>query len=83
MVSVSLSREAEIWVDELRARWKMKSFSKALDTVVLQHKVITPEIRRQEALARLREAAAMLHADFGVEQEALVVWVSEVSGGVK
>jgi len=83
MVSVSLSREAENWVDECRARWKLKSFSKALDRIVIQSMVAAPAHRRQEALTKLRESAAILHGDFEVEQDALIVWVSEVSGGVK
>ena len=73
--SVSLSKEAIHWVET-----NGSNFSKTLDKVILQHRDVYSDIKKQEALDQLRAAAVFLAQNANIKPDAIVAWVRDVVG---
>lgn len=58
-----------------------KNESSKLDNLILEHRGLSPQIRKQEALEQLRQAASKLALEHEIEQEAIVSYVMAATGG--
>ena len=74
--SYNLSVEALAFLETLGG----KNASVALDRLIKDYKDLSPELRRQNALNKLREGAASLY-DLDTPQEAILAWVKQATGG--
>ena len=73
----NLSMAALSYLESLPA----KNLSAALDNLILEHRGLSPTIKKQKALGLLRQAALELAQDHDIAQEAIVSYVIEATGG--
>lgn len=80
--SVTLSVLSVDWVEHMQHGTR-KNFSQALDNIVIEHKQMFPNVRKQKNLDNLRAAAANLAHDCNIDQKAILAWVKEATEGNK
>ena len=73
----NISLEALHYLDTIPG----KNGSSILDNLILEHRGLSPQIRKQEALAQLRASASTLASDHDIDQRALVAYVIRATGG--
>ena len=73
----SLSSAALAYLETIKG----KNPSVVMNNLVLEHRGLSPSIKKQEALLKLREAAWKLATDHDLEQEAIISYVIAAIGG--
>ncbi len=73
----NLSIQALSYLGEIKG----KNESAVLDNLILEHRGLSPAIKKQEALTQLREAASKLAIEHELTQEAIVSYVMTATGG--
>lgn len=68
--SVFISQDS---IDYINSR-EGKNFSAKLDEIVQEHRVLSPRIRRADAIRQLKQAASVL-SELKIQHEAIFAWV--------